>query len=127
MRYTTSVRFIPEITIITAQKFKFSLKKMIDFVLREEENDLDVHAGAFETCWMLHSYRELVNEEIARKQEPTELGVKELIAWSQGGSTAKSLTPKGYLGNPANMDVKKIEEIEAIIIDSYAKALMELL
>lgn len=92
-----------------------------------EEKYLDIHAGAFETSWMLHSFRELVDVEIAKKLEPTKLDVNELIAWTHGESTAKSLTPKGYFGNPANMDVNKMEKIEAVIIDGYSRAIMGVL
>lgn len=92
-----------------------------------EEKYLDVHAGAFETSWMLRSYRDLVDVETAKQLEPTALGLNELKAWTYGGSKAKSLTPKGYLGNPANMDLNKLEEIETIIIDSYSKAMMKVI
>lgn len=89
-----------------------------------EEKYLDIHAGAVETSWMLHSYRDLVDVEEAKKLDPTELGLRELVSWTHGGDEAKKLTPLGYLGNPANMNVDRMEGIENIIIHAYAEAIM---
>lgn len=127
-----SVYFINSVNVFSQLGYMKNENYLIKIDLRQEEitleeKYLDIHAGAFETSWMLHSYRNLVNVEIAKELEPTELGINELIAWSHGGSEANSLTPKGYLGNPANMDVNKIKEIETIIIDSYSKAIIEVL
>ena len=88
---------------------------------------MDIHAGAFETSWMLQSYTDLVNADIAKELTPTELDFNKLKEWTHGGSKARSLTPRGYLGNPANMDLDKMKAIEPIIIDSYSRAIMEIL
>jgi creatinine amidohydrolase len=92
-----------------------------------EEQYLDIHAGAFETSWMLHSYEKLVNIEIAEKLIPTNLNYKELKNWAQGGDVAKKITPMGYFGNPANIDVEIMNKIEMILIDKYSNAILKIL
>lgn len=90
-----------------------------------EEKYLDVHAGAFETSWMEHSFKELVNIDIAQNLLPTNLNFNDLRNWSIGGSTARSMTPMGYLGNPANIDTEKIEKIIDTLIAKYSYSIMD--
>lgn len=127
-----SVYFVNSGNVFTQLGYLENEDYLIKVDLRQEEitleeKYLDIHAGAFETSWMLRSYSDLVDVEAAKELEPTELGLNELINWTHGGSEAIRLTPKGYLGNPANMDVDKMDEIEAVIIDSYSKAIMKVL
>ncbi|WKY43231.1 creatininase family protein [Eubacteriaceae bacterium ES2] len=84
---------------------------------------LDIHAGGFETSWMIHRYRDLVNIPLAHNLKPSNTGLKELSQWSQGGEVAKKLTPLGYFGNPSDIDLEKIDVIEKKTVEAYANAI----
>lgn len=92
-----------------------------------EKEYLDIHAGAFETSWMEHSYKDLVYTDIAKKLTPTNLSFNELRNWSQGGNVAKSITPMGYFGNPANIDTEKIDIIIDALIAKYSKSIIDVI
>jgi Uncharacterized protein, putative amidase len=92
-----------------------------------EKRYLDIHAGAFETSWMEHSYKGLVNIDIAKELTPTDLNFGDLKNWSLGGEIAKNITPMGYLGNPSNVDTGRMEDIIDIIITKYSEAIMSIM
>lgn len=64
----------------------------------------EIHAGAIETGLMLRYFPDLVNTELAKTLEPTCLTYADIPAWQQGGETARSLTPNGYFGAPADYE-----------------------
>ncbi|MFC1526096.1 creatininase family protein [Candidatus Latescibacterota bacterium] len=86
---------------------RFNLSGEEDHVLLYEEpqarepltQDLDIHAGANETSLVAAFFPEQVNEEIARRQKPTNLTSADMPAWRQD---ARRTTPGGYFGSPAN-------------------------
>ncbi|WP_457311315.1 creatininase family protein [Sphingomonas sp. UYAg733] len=67
----------------------------------------DLHAGEMETSEMLELAPELVRQDIARRLPPTGLTPDQLAAWRKGGDTARSITPSGYLGRPADATAAK--------------------
>jgi len=82
-------------------------------VQRDEDNDshksdpyLDIHAGGFETSCMLLDFKELVNEELARKLESSKTTFELLRKWQKGGAEGREVTPLGYCGNPSNIDLE---------------------
>jgi creatinine amidohydrolase len=67
---------------------------------------LDIHAGGFETSCMLLDFKELVNEELARKLESSKTTFELLRKWQRGGADGREVTPLGYCGNPSNIDLE---------------------
>ncbi len=65
---------------------------------------LDLHAGAFETGMVAAYFPDLVNDEIARKLEPTQLTMQSIGKWVQD---VRGTTPLGYVGDPAGYDAKE--------------------
>lgn len=74
------------------------------------ETYLDVHAGSFETSFMLLEYEELVNQEMVKKLESSKTTSELFRSWVKGGSEAREVTPLGYCGNPSNIDLKGAEK-----------------
>jgi creatinine amidohydrolase len=90
---------------------------------RTENIYLDVHAGSFETSLMLLEYDELVDEELARKLESSRTTLELLRKWQNGGSEAIEVTPLGYCGEPANIDLKSVGSF----IDNFSKSAAKLI
>lgn len=67
---------------------------------------LDIHAGGFETSCMLLDFKELVNEELARKLKSSKTTFELLRRWQNGGADGREVTPLGYCGNPSNIDLE---------------------
>lgn len=88
---------------------------------------LDIHAGADETGWMLLNYPELVRMELAASQKCTRLSLEELKSWLHGGSKAKELTPDGYFGNPADIDISHIQTVENETVSAYAECITQVM
>ncbi len=90
-------------------------------------DSIDIHAGAAETSWMLLDYEELVEPEIAKHMRATNLSIEDLHLWLHGGSVAREITPLGYCGNPANIDVVTIQQVEKEMVESFASYIYEML
>ena len=75
-----------------------------------ENSYLDIHAGGFETSCMLLDFKELVNEELARKLESSKTTFELLSKWQKGGTEGREVTPLGYCGDPSNIDLKNAKE-----------------
>lgn len=84
----------------------------------EESPYLDIHAGGFETSFMLLEFKELVNEEVASKLDSSKTTFELLRKWQKGGVEGREVTPLGYCGNPSNIDLKSAKEF----IDDFAKS-----
>jgi len=84
---------------------------------------LDIHAGGFETSLMLLDFKELVNEELARKLESSQTTFELLKKWQKGGTEGRAVTPLGYCGDPSNIDLKDAKEF----IDWVVKSTTELI
>ncbi len=89
-----------------------------------ERNYPDFHAGANETSWMAHAFPDLFDPKEAQVLKPTNLGLPELKKWLSGGNIAKSVTPDGYCGNPANINLDKISIIEDEIVTKFSNAII---
>lgn len=81
----------------------------------DDENDArnpyaDIHAGGFETSCMLLDFKELVNEELARKLESSKTTFDMIGEWQKGGAEGRAVTPLGYCGNPSNIDLEDAEK-----------------
>jgi creatinine amidohydrolase len=59
---------------------------------------------------MWHYLPELVNLEVLRTLEPTNLGFKEFLVWVKGGAEARKITPQGYFGDPATASPERGRE-----------------
>ena len=79
---------------------------------------MDIHAGGFETSLMLLEFKELVNEEMARKLESSKTTFELLSKWQKGGAEGREVTPLGYCGDPSNIDLKDAKEFT----DGFAKS-----
>lgn len=87
--------------------------------------EIDIHAGGNETSWMQYAYSDLVNVEVAKTLQPTGLTLPLLKQWLHGGQEAKSITPLGYCGAPANIDMEKAKNNETLIVEEYSKAILK--
>lgn len=89
-----------------------------------ETSCIDIHAGAMETSWMALQYEQLVDMECAKALQPTQLKLCDMKQWIQGGSSAKQLTLLGYCGNPANIQLDKIQQVEQEVIRAYTDQIL---
>ena len=69
--------------------------------------NLNIHAEAYETSFMLHYLPDLVNFEVWKTLKPTNLTLKDLEVWSKGGNEARRVTPQGYFGDPMSADPER--------------------
>lgn len=83
----------------------------------------DLHAGEMETSAMLDLAPELVKQDIAKGLPPTGLTPEQLAGWRKGGDTARSITPSGYLGRPADAAAAKGRARLALEAGAYADAI----
>jgi creatinine amidohydrolase len=83
----------------------------------------DLHAGEMETSAMLELAPELVKQEVARALPPTGLTPDQLAGWRKGGDIARSITPSGYLGRPADATAAKGRVRLALEAGAYADAI----
>jgi creatinine amidohydrolase len=98
---------------------RLGLEGSEDYVLVESEvgevkrfsSYADVHAGASEVSFMHRYFPSEVNVELARTLKPTELSSEEWRRWAQGWSDARQVTPLGYNGDPAAIDIALVQEL----------------
>ncbi|MEQ8155572.1 MAG: creatininase family protein [Clostridiaceae bacterium] len=86
---------------------------------------IDIHAGSFETSWMVKNFPDLVDINQAGNLKSSFTSIKDLKTWLQGGQKAREITPLGYCGNPSEINVEKAAEIEQELIVSFAKYIYE--
>ena len=63
---------------------------------------------------MVKFFPELVNVDAARQLEPTNLKHEDLKKWHAGGETARSITPLGYYGSPADFEKEDIDNLNLV-------------
>ena len=90
-------------------------------------DSIDIHAGAAETSWMMLDYEELADPDIAKQLKATNLSMDDLRIWLHGGNSAKEITPSGYCGNPANIDLDAIQRIEKETSEAFASYIYKVL
>lgn len=115
--------------------------KRLDFIGRDDvlirktpitggidQKYVDPHAGRVETSRFAAYYPDLLNSSMARELNPTQVTPEQFEIWLEGWSTAKKMTPQGYVGDPAQFDPeqgKKENEAAVIsmadVIDSFLK------
>lgn len=88
---------------------------------------LDIHAGGFETSFMMLDFPDLVDKELAYTLESSCTTFEGLKVWQQGGEKSKEVTPLGYCGNPSNIDLDGAKTDLKITITDVSKVLIELL
>jgi creatinine amidohydrolase len=90
---------------------------------RPDNPYVDIHAGGFETSWMLVEFKELVNEELARKLTSSKTTFQSLSKWQKGGADGREVTPFGYCGDPSNINL----EVAKSFIDKFSKSSAKLI
>lgn len=81
---------------------------------------IDLHAGAGETGWMVLNFPNLVDIELARKLKPSRNMPSDLLEWAAGGQTAKKIIPMGYCGDPAQFDLSRARQFEALLVEEMS-------
>lgn len=62
---------------------------------------MDVHAGAIETSLMADQFPLVTDLKQAERLSSSDTDFQHLLEWEKGGTTARNITPNGYLGNPS--------------------------
>jgi creatinine amidohydrolase len=93
------------VLIQSEEKSEEKNKKSENVQKAHEEKFFDIHAGGFETSLMLAEYKDLVNEELAKKLTSSKTTLELLRKWQKGGLDAKEVTPLGYCGDPSNINL----------------------
>lgn len=92
----------------------------------DDQKYLDLHAGAFETALVAVFLPEMVDMELARSLPPTKVTIQNIGQWR---SDTKTLTPLGYLGDPAKTDTtgarEFLEESCRMMADAIARSLYQ--
>jgi creatinine amidohydrolase len=84
---------------------------------------LNIHAEAYETSFMWLYLPELVDLEVLRKLEPTQLTMKDLLVWRKGGVEARKITPQGYFGDPTAANPERGKEA----METYGEVVAEVI
>ncbi|GKX30507.1 creatininase [Vallitalea longa] len=92
----------------------------------EEEDYVDIHAGSYETSYMINEYPKLVDQELAKTLKPTEVTEKDFSVLFKGGEVSKKLIPNGYCGNPSKINLSKAKEINDCIVGYITDAIEQL-
>ncbi|HEX3046830.1 MAG TPA: creatininase family protein [Bacillota bacterium] len=87
---------------------------------------MDVHAGSFETSLMTFNFPELVNQEVARTLESSKTTWEDGRIWTRGWDDARKVTPLGYCGDPANIDLEMAREVDESTVDGITKMFIKL-
>jgi creatinine amidohydrolase len=72
---------------------------------------------------MLHIAPDRVDGERAQTLKPTNLSATQVTEWRRGGSSARAVTPDGYLGAPALASPGKGRHQLEAEVEAYAEAL----
>ena len=90
----------------------------------EEQEYLDLHAGAFETSIVAAFFPDMVDLDKAKTLPPTKVTAQNIGEWR---TDTLKLTPLGYLGDPTHTDVtwgkKFLEEMCVMMADAIEKNL----
>ncbi len=85
---------------------------------------VDIHAGGFETSCMLLDFKDLVNEQLARKLESSKTTFELLKKWQNGGTEGREVTPLGYCGDPSNIDLEDAKAFTDYFVKSSVKLII---
>jgi creatinine amidohydrolase len=86
----------------------------------------DIHAGSMEASFMARYFPNLIDLETTQKLAPTSLNAQDILKWQSGWAESREVIPEGYFGNPALIEMDKMEALldmeaksHAELIDSY--------
>lgn len=96
------------------ENFLIYTVEMSPEVLPIPKEYLDIHAGEGSTAQMVRFFPALVNVDAARQLEPTNLNYEDLKKWHTGGETARSITPLGYFGAPAEFEKEDVDNLNLV-------------
>lgn len=86
---------------------------------------VDIHAGGFETSLMVRDFPELVDVDLAKKLDSSMTTWDKLKIWVQGGEQAREVTPLGYCGNPAEINLKVADDFEREMIEDTPRLIID--
>jgi creatinine amidohydrolase len=90
-------------------------------LMEEEPQDyIDLHAGSDETGLMAAYFPDQIDLELTRKLEPTKVTMREIGKWV---TDTKTVTPLGYLGDPASFDSEKSKKFHEAYCGMIADAI----
>ena len=129
VRLDTGVRAYCILRARDVKRFKLSGKEPHVLLLKDQQSEgtspkyLEIHADSLETGIMAKYFPDQVNTDMAKGLKSTDLTIEDLIAWRQGWSDARKVTPLGYFGDPANFDTEAAKKV----IESGGKETAELI
>ena len=82
-------------------------------------NYADIHAGGGETSCMLKDFPDSVREDILPTLKDSNVPWDKLEGWRD--DKARELTPLGYCGNPAHINIDEIKKWDGIIAKTIAQ------
>lgn len=88
---------------------------------------IDIHAGAFETGFMVKNYPEIADADLARTLKSSRTRPEDMKVWRDGGQAARGVTPLGYCGDPSDFSMDKAVEFEESLIQGMPEAIYEFL
>jgi creatinine amidohydrolase len=86
-------------------------------------NFAEVHAGGEETSSMLNDFPDSVFKDNLANLKDSKVTYDKLADWRL--DSAKTLTPLGYMGNPANINLEAARKIDEFIARSIAKEILK--
>ena len=107
---------------------RFNAEEYIDYIVKiKTENQspqkppkyMDVHAGKFETSYLIAEFPDTVKIELAKKLESSKTTFEDFMIWRKGWDFNKKIAPLGYCGNPS--DLVTPEEIKKFFVEEYKK------
>jgi len=134
VRMDTGVRAYCILRTQDVKRFKLSGNEPHILLLKDPPSEgasskyLEIHADSLETGIMAKYFPDQVNTDMAKGLKSTNLTMEDLIAWRQGWSDARNVTPLGYFGDPASFNpevARKVIEFTgketADLIESFLK------
>jgi creatinine amidohydrolase len=88
---------------------------------------VDLHSGGFETSLMVQSFPELVDVDLARSLKSSRTTFEDLKVWSQGGENGRAVTPLGYCGNPADINLDGARAFEEEVAATLPRIIFDFL
>lgn len=74
---------------------------------------------------MLLEFKDLVNEELARKLESSKTSFELLRKWQKGGAEGREVTPLGYCGDPSDINLEDAKAFTEMFVKSAADLIIE--
>ncbi|MCY9531414.1 creatininase family protein [Paenibacillus jamilae] len=94
----------------------------VDLPASPQPQYVDVHAGAGGTAMMMKYFPSLVNVQLAKELEATNLTYEELKKWQHGGDIVRQITPLGYVGAPSEFGQVNVDGMDFVSVFSRQAA-----